>query len=129
VIIDGGRVIAEGTPGELKTMAGSDRIELHTRDVDMLALAAGALDHLGGGEPTVDRATLQCSIAAVDGPDLLPAVVRALDDAGAEVEDITLRRPTLDEVFLTLTGQPASPTGPDPAGDTQHPSTTLEELK
>jgi ABC-2 type transport system ATP-binding protein len=115
VIIDGGRVIAEGTPGELKSMAGTDRIELHTRDAGSLALAAGALSHLGADEPTVDLATRRCSVAAAGGTDLLPVAVRALDEAGVVVEDITLRRPTLDEVFLSLTGKSAIP--PDPGDD------------
>jgi ABC-2 type transport system ATP-binding protein len=104
VIIDEGRVIAEGTPGELKSRAGSDRIELHTRELDELAEAARILADLGSGEPSSDPSTRRCSIAAPDGARLLPAVVRALDDAHISVEDITLRHPTLDEVFLALTG-------------------------
>ena len=62
------------------------------------------LSRLHGDQPTVDRATRRCSVAAPGGPELLPAVVRALDEAGIAVEDLTLRRPTLDEVFLALTG-------------------------
>jgi ABC-2 type transport system ATP-binding protein len=104
VIIDGGKVIAQGTPSELKTRAGSDMIELHTRDQAGLATAAGVLARIGHGEPTIDVATRRCAVAAPEGAELLPAVVRALDDAAITVEDITLRRPTLDEVFLALTG-------------------------
>ncbi|MGA7419964.1 MAG: ATP-binding cassette domain-containing protein [Acidimicrobiales bacterium] len=104
VIIDGGRVIAQGTPGELKTRAGSDMIELHTRDLSTLDQAALVLSRLHGDQATVDRATRRCSVAAPGGPQLLPSVVRALDRAGITVEDLTLRRPTLDEVFLALTG-------------------------
>jgi ABC-2 type transport system ATP-binding protein len=116
VIIDGGRVIAEGTSAELKSMAGTDRIELHTRDTESLALAASVLSRAGIGEPSVDPAVLRCSIAAVGGSDLLTMVVRALDDAGLAVEDITMRRPTLDEVFLSLTGRPSLAAGAG-AGD------------
>ena len=104
VIIDQGRVIAQGTPGELKSRAGSDRIELHTREQADLAEAVLILSGLHTGEPSSDPATRRCSVAAPDGARLLPAVVRALDQAHITVEDITLRRPTLDEVFLVLTG-------------------------
>jgi ABC-2 type transport system ATP-binding protein len=104
VIIDDGAVLAQGTPGELKTRAGSDMIELHTRDRASLDQAAQVLSRLPGDEPTVDRATRRCSVAAPGGAQLLPSVVRALDQADITVEDITLRRPTLDEVFLALTG-------------------------
>jgi ABC-2 type transport system ATP-binding protein len=104
VIIDRGRVIAQGTPGELKSRAGSDMIELHTRDLESLGQAARILSRLGSGEPTTDPSTRRCSVAAPSGAQLLPELVRALDQARITVEDISLRRPTLDEVFLSLTG-------------------------
>ncbi len=112
VIIDEGRVIAEGTPDDLKSRAGADMVELHTPDVATLQRAAAVLGSLGGGEPSTDPSTRRCSIAAPGGARLLPVVVRALDDAGVPVEDITLRRPTLDEVFLALTGKSGSTTDP-----------------
>jgi ABC-2 type transport system ATP-binding protein len=105
VIIDGGRVIAEGTPSELKTRVGADMVELHTADVSSLRRAAEVLGALGVGDPTIDETTRRCSLAAPAGVKLLPTVVRALDDAAVPLEDIALRRPTLDEVFLALTGQ------------------------
>ncbi len=108
VIIDGGRVIAQGTPSELKSRAGSDMVELHTRDAESLRPAAAVLAQIGRGEPTSDPATRRVAVAAPEGAQLLPAVVRALDEAGITVEDITLRRPTLDEVFLALTGHSTS---------------------
>ena len=112
VIIDAGRVIAQGTPSELKSRAGADVIELHTVDVVTMERAASVLRALPTGEatgdPLTDPATHQCSLAAPGGAKLLPLVVRALDDAGVEVEDISLRRPTLDEVFLALTGKAAA---------------------
>ncbi|HUC04869.1 MAG TPA: ATP-binding cassette domain-containing protein [Acidimicrobiales bacterium] len=104
VIVDEGRVIADGRPGELKRRVGSDMIELHTRDADSLHVAAGVLSRLGGQPATTDPATRRCAVAAPSGAQMLPAAVRALDDAGVTVEDISLRRPTLDEVFLALTG-------------------------
>jgi ABC-2 type transport system ATP-binding protein len=104
VIVDEGKVIAQGTPDELKTRAGADVIELHTRDRDDLELARSVLAGLRTGEPVADPATRRCTLPASGGAQLLPVVVRALDEADVEVEDLTLRRPTLDEVFLTLTG-------------------------
>ena len=108
VIIDGGRVIAQGTSVELKSRVGADVVELHTGDVATLVQAADVLRGLGGvGAPSVDEATRRCSVSAPAGSKLLTVVVRALDEAGVEVEDISLRRPTLDEVFLELTGRSA----------------------
>jgi ABC-2 type transport system ATP-binding protein len=108
VIIDHGQVIADGTPTELKGRAGHDVIEVHTRDASGLAPAADAISRLGAGEPTVDPATHRLAIRVVDGSDRLLAAVRALDEQGVAVEEVALRRPTLDEVFLSLTGKPAA---------------------
>jgi ABC-2 type transport system ATP-binding protein len=104
VIIDNGRVIAQGTPDELKSRVGTDIVELHTPDAATMSRAAGILASLGVGEPATDPASRRCSIAAPGGSKLLPVIVRALDDARVQVEDLSLRRPTLDEVFLALTG-------------------------
>ena len=112
VIIDGGRVIAQGTPDELKSRVGADRVELHTVDLLTMQRAAEVLGSLGLAEPATDPATRRCSIAAPSGSRLLPVVVRALDDAAVPVEDIALRRPTLDEVFLALTGHATTTTTP-----------------
>jgi ABC-type multidrug transport system ATPase subunit len=109
VIIDGGRVIAQGTPDQLKSRVGADMIELHTADVPTLERAAKVLSALGGPEPATDPATRRCSLAAPTGAKLLPIVIRALDEAAVGVEDISLRRPTLDEVFLALTGHSTAP--------------------
>jgi ABC-2 type transport system ATP-binding protein len=117
VIIDHGKVIAAGTPAELKTLAGDDVIEVHVRDADALSGAAKVLSTVGG-DPRVDPATHRASVA-VDGSHRLMEAVRALDQVGVPIEDISLRRPTLDEVFLTLTGKPtdnsASSGGPEAA--------------
>ena len=121
VIIDDGRVIAQGTPDELKSRVGADMVELHTIDVATMARAAEVLASLGMAEPSTDPATRRCSLAAPGGSKLLPIVVRALDDAEVPVEDIALRRPTLDEVFLALTGHGASTNGADPT--TPNPTT------
>jgi len=120
VIIDEGRVIAQGTPDELKSRVGADMVDLHTVDVPTMQRAARVLGSLGVAEPSTDPATRRCSLVVPGGSRLLPVVVRALDDAAVPVEDITLRRPTLDEVFLALTGRTTdashtdlSPTSPE----------------
>lgn len=102
VIINHGRVIAAGTPPELKTLAGDDVVEVHVRDADALSDVAAALSTVGR-DPRIDLAARRASVAVDDGTHRLMQAVRALDHAGVAVEDISLRRPTLDEVFLTLT--------------------------
>src|SRR5690242_19951335 len=104
VIVDHGRVVADGTPGELKARAGRDVIEVHTRDAADLDAAARALARVGIDEPTVDAPTRRVSLAVDAGADRLTTAARALEEEGVVVDDIGLRRPTLDEVFLALTG-------------------------
>jgi ABC-2 type transport system ATP-binding protein len=111
VIIDHGRVVAAGTPAQLKSLAGSDVLEVHVRDPQALPDAASVLATVGAdGAPRVDPATRRASVA-VDGTQRLLEAVRALDQRAVAVEDIALRRPTLDEVFLTLTGTSTASTG------------------
>ncbi|HEX8860189.1 MAG TPA: ATP-binding cassette domain-containing protein [Actinomycetes bacterium] len=118
VIIDHGKVIAAGTPSELKTLAGDDVIEVHVRDAEALSSVATALSTVGR-DPRTDLATHRVSVAVDDGTRRLMETMRALDHGGVAIEDISLRRPTLDEVFLTLTGRSADPadssTGPEAA--------------
>ncbi|MFG2048601.1 ATP-binding cassette domain-containing protein [Micromonospora sp. NPDC048935] len=103
-VIDAGRVVAEGSPDELKSMTGGDRVEVVVRDADALTRAAGIVARICGAEPEHDRAVRRLSVPVVDRVAGLVDVVRALDDAGIAVEDIGLRRATLDEAFLHLTG-------------------------
>jgi ABC-2 type transport system ATP-binding protein len=105
VIIDRGRVIAHGTPSQLKGLAGGDVVEVRARRPDDLPQIAGALATLG--EPRVDAATSRVTVPVDAGQRGLAAGVQALGAQGIDVDDIGLRRPTLDEVFLTLTGAPA----------------------
>ncbi len=102
-VIDGGRVIASGTPDELKQRVGGRRIAVTLRHGEQLPAAAEALAPLGDEAPTVDRETLQITMRIGAHVDLV-ALLRRLDEAGVETEDVGLRRPTLDDVFLTLTG-------------------------
>jgi daunorubicin resistance ABC transporter ATP-binding subunit len=106
VIIDHGRVIADGTPDELKALGGSDVVEVHARRIEDLPALVAALTPLGQDAPRVDEAARRVTLPVEGGRAAISAAVRAVDDTGAEVDDIGLRRPTLDEVFLTITGQP-----------------------
>jgi ABC-2 type transport system ATP-binding protein len=108
VIVDHGQVVASGTPAELKAKAGRDVIELHLQDESLLDAAGHALVSLGADAPRIDLPTRRVSIPVDDGTDCLTDAVRMLDDARIRVDDIGLRRPTLDEVFLALTGKEAS---------------------
>ncbi len=105
VIVDHGRVIAEGTPHELKRQAGRDVVEVHVRDAGDLGRVAQALATTGE-EPVVDAGTRRVTVGVAHGTEELMGALRALDPLGIELDDVGLRRPTLDEVFLTLTGQP-----------------------
>ncbi|MCG8920587.1 ATP-binding cassette domain-containing protein [Actinokineospora sp. PR83] len=104
-VIDTGRVIAEGTPDQLKTKTGGDRIDLAVHDREQLALAARTVEQLTGGTPELDEEDRKLSVRVANSDTSLIEVVRALDAAGVTAEDIALRRPTLDEVFLHLTGR------------------------
>ncbi len=107
VIIDHGRTIAEGTPTELKRQVGGNVIEVRTQRRDQLSTIAQALGRLDHGNPHVDEATRRVTVAIDDAGDGLRAALGSLDAAGIEIDDIALRQPTLDEVFLTLTGRSA----------------------
>jgi len=108
-VIDHGRVIAEGTPDQLKSKLGGDRIDVVASRPDQLAATAAAVGRLAGTEPEVDPDTRRVSAPVADRVAALTAAARALDVAGIAVEDIALRRPTLDEVFLHLTGHHTQP--------------------
>ncbi|MGP3968171.1 ATP-binding cassette domain-containing protein [Streptomyces sp. 6N223] len=98
-VIDAGRLVAEGTPDELKSRLGGDRIDVVVRDARDLPRVAALLGDGGTTDP--DRRL--ASAPVTDRMAALTATVRALSDAGIDTEDIALRRPTLDEVFLQLT--------------------------
>jgi ABC-2 type transport system ATP-binding protein len=115
-VIDRGRVIAEGSPDELKSRLGGDRIDVVASRADQLAATAAALARLAGAEPEVDPDTRRVSAPVRDRVAALTAAAQALEATGVAVEDIALRRPTLDEVFLHLTGHD---TEPDTTGDRQ----------
>jgi ABC-2 type transport system ATP-binding protein len=103
-VIDTGRLIASGTPAELKTRIGGDRLEVVLTDGAALPAAAAALYAVTGCEPQVEPAARRVSAPVTGGSAALVAAVRELDRAGVRTDDIALRRPTLDDVFLRLTG-------------------------
>jgi ABC-2 type transport system ATP-binding protein len=102
VVIDGGRVIADGTPAELKRAAGGSACSIAVLDIGHLDDAVAAVAHLG--EVTVDADQGRLTIAASDSLAALTAAIEALRDAGIDIADAGVRPPTLDEVFLALTG-------------------------
>ena len=101
IVIDGGKVIAEGTAKDLKARVGSDRYEL-------VIAKSGDLDRakqaVGGKSVQIDPENRIVSFVSRGGARKLKEILQTLENAKVEVEDVTLQRPTLDDVFLTLTG-------------------------
>jgi ABC-2 type transport system ATP-binding protein len=118
VIVDHGRTIATGTPAELKSQAGRDMVEIRVRDAVDLAAATAVLAPLGTEAPRVDEPGRRVAVPVAEGTERLADAVRALADRQIPIDDLGLRRPTLDEVFLALTGRPAG----EPTDDTTDPS-------
>src|SRR5262245_57149399 len=112
VIIDHGRVIDAGTPDELKDRAGRDVIEVRPRAAGDLPAVEQILAVVAAETPNSDIDTQRVSAAVDSGADQLASVVHLLHDHDIALDDIGLRRPSLDEVFLSLTGQPVAPTDP-----------------
>jgi ABC-2 type transport system ATP-binding protein len=106
-VIDHGRVIARGTADELKSQIGGERIEVVVRSGDDLARAAELLARDCAGDCVTDEQERRVTVPAHGGAQRLVQVVRDLDAAGIAIDDVGLRRPTLDDVFLALTGRAA----------------------
>jgi ABC-2 type transport system ATP-binding protein len=107
IVIDHGREIAQGTPDELKRKVGGEHIALTMADDVGVQAARQALAAVAKEEPVIDAELRVVSAAVSSGPSALMELVRRLDAAGVEPVDIELHRATLDDVFLTLTGQSA----------------------
>jgi ABC-2 type transport system ATP-binding protein len=127
VVIDQGRVIATGTAGQLKARVGGDRLELRVPPGDDPQKLARALAGLGAGPPVVDVPAGSVVLPVDAGPSILPELATRLAASGLRIADLALRRPTLDDVFLTLTGH-AGPgadrdehRGRDPLAQADHP--------
>ena len=106
-IMDAGRVIADDTPAALKSTIGGDQIEVIVRKATDIPAAMKAVVRVSAAEPTSDDANRRVHAPVTDRVAALTEVARTLQDDGVAVEDIGLRRPTLDEVFLRLTGHRA----------------------
>jgi oleandomycin transport system ATP-binding protein len=106
-VIDNGRVIASGTPDELKAKTGAQSLEVRPADATDLPTVVSVVGALTGAQPEVNG---QLVTAPVQDPGLLPAAVRRLDDAGVVIGELALRSSSLNEVFLSLTGRPVEET-------------------
>ena len=106
-VVDHGRVIARGTSDELKSRSGGDVVEVVVHDREHIPVAERVLRRLGDGDTTLVEHTRKLSVPAAGGAKLLAEVIRELDGEGVEIDDIGLRRPTLDDVFISLTGHGA----------------------
>ncbi|AZQ73227.1 ATP-binding cassette domain-containing protein [Streptomyces luteoverticillatus] len=115
-VIDHGRVIARGTSDQLKARTGGERVELVVHEREHIAPALGVIRAFGKGEPTVEEHTRKVIVPVSGGAKLLAEVIRELDGRGIEIDDIALRRPTLDDVFISLTGHAAASDEPGPDG-------------
>jgi ABC-2 type transport system ATP-binding protein len=105
-VVDHGKIIARGTADELKSQVGGERIEVVVRDRGAIETARGLL-HRDGVDAALDEHTRRLTVPAGDGAQTLVQIVRDFDEAGIHIDDIALRRPTLDDVFLSLTGHAA----------------------
>ncbi len=107
-VIDNGRVIAQGTPDDLKTRVGGEVVEVTVTPASAARGAVAALSAIATGEAHVDPQAGRVSVPVTAGGSVVADAVRLLDAAGIGIADLSLRRPTLDDVFLTLTGHPAA---------------------
>jgi ABC-2 type transport system ATP-binding protein len=114
-VIERGQVIALGTPGELKDRAGADRVEVTLADPADLATARRLLSPLAIDGMQADQSARRLTVPVAKGAVSLAEALNRLAAGGIAVRDMGLRRPTLDDVFLSLTGHEAQPAGPSGA--------------
>ncbi len=106
MVFDKGKVVAEGRPAELKAQAGKQSLDVRPAEPGHLERVAAIVAEAVGTRPTVDVVNALVSVPVFDGTSM-PVVVRRLDEAGIAVTELALRLPSLDEVFLALTGHAA----------------------
>ncbi|MFF2192695.1 ATP-binding cassette domain-containing protein [Streptomyces sp. NPDC058157] len=106
-VVDHGKVIARGTSDQLKAQTGGERVEVVVHAREHITTAREVLTGFGRGETTVEEHTRKLTVPVQGGAKLLAEVIRELDLRGIEIDDIGLRRPTLDDVFISLTGHAA----------------------
>jgi len=109
VVLDAGRIAAQGTADQLKDQLGGNVLEVQVTKRADLEKAASLIAGLASAPPRLDAALNRVTLPVNGGARVLIAAGRALDDAGVELEDLGIRRPSLDDVFLTITGHPAAP--------------------
>ncbi|MEU9132287.1 daunorubicin resistance protein DrrA family ABC transporter ATP-binding protein [Kitasatospora sp. NPDC048540] len=103
-VVDHGKVIARGTADELKAQIGGERVEVVVHERGDVTEALAALAPYAKGDPAVEKNTRKITVPVSGGAKVLADVIRELDSRSIEIDDIGLRRPTLDDVFLSLTG-------------------------
>jgi len=108
VVIDHGRAIARGTSAELKRQVGGEHLDVHVRGTDSVAAARTIMESVATGPLRTDADSGALSAPVTNGIDTLSKVLRELESRGVDIVDIGLRRPTLDDVFMKLTGHGAS---------------------
>jgi ABC-2 type transport system ATP-binding protein len=106
-VVDHGKIIARGTADELKAQVGGERIEVVVHDRTRVDDARRIMGGIGIGEAALDEHTRRVTVPSDGGAKRLATVIREFDEAGIAIDDIGLRRPTLDDVFLSLTGHVA----------------------
>jgi ABC-2 type transport system ATP-binding protein len=116
MVIDHGRVIAEGTADQLKAQVGGERLEITVSDAAQLAAARELLEPLGVGNARLNHHRRSLLMPVSGGAAVLTNALRVLDAAQIVVDDVGLRRPTLDDVFLMLTGHGTEQTGGPSSG-------------
>ncbi|WP_327295626.1 MULTISPECIES: ATP-binding cassette domain-containing protein [unclassified Streptomyces] len=124
-VIDHGKVIARGTSDQLKARTGGERVEVVVHRPGQIGPAREVLAALGKGDVAVAEHTRKLTVPVAGGAKLLAEIIRDLDGRGVEIDDIGLRRPTLDDVFLSLTGHVAEAengTDPGPGGGGSTPA-------
>jgi ABC-2 type transport system ATP-binding protein len=119
-VIDHGKVIADGTGDELKNRVGGERVEVKLTHPAAARAAEAALADMGAEAPQTDDGLVRVAVRSANGA--IMEAARRLDRAGVGVEDIAVRRPTLDDVFLTLTGH-----GAEPADGADEPNETADD--
>ncbi|MFN2589260.1 MAG: ATP-binding cassette domain-containing protein [Actinomycetota bacterium] len=121
VVIDRGRKIAQGTADQLKAQVGGERIEVVLASVDDIPAARSILERLSVQELQEDRQTRKLTAAVTGGVDELALMLQRLRDEGCSIVDVGLHRPTLDDVFLSLTGHAAEPVAEPEDGGHEDP--------
>ncbi|MEU2869386.1 ATP-binding cassette domain-containing protein [Streptomyces olivoreticuli] len=106
-VVDHGKVIARGTSDELKARTGGERVEVVVHAPEHIGVADEVLRGFGKGDSKIEAHTRKVTVPVSGGAKLLVEVIRELDGRGIEIDDIALRRPTLDDVFISLTGHAA----------------------